>query len=814
MLKNWIKIAFRSYRKNLLFTMINILGLTVGMVGIILVSLYWNDELAYNQWNPNKDEIYSVAHEFQMSGKKHYQTMSAVPLGPAINETFPEVTGFMVSQTFSRSDLVKTEEKSVFMDGMLSATANFFDYFPFEFLYGSAENAVKDLQSIAISEKWMKELYGNENPMGKKLKIGGNEYFVSGVYRIPGISSVAPEAVLNMDWNKQMNEYGDNGGIFMYSVFLKIKQGTDIRSLEQRITRQIVLKQSIEPFAKKRNISVKEYIENEGDYKVSLDRLSTLRLFAKGNGGAGAVKGNLTILYILTGLSILILILSAFNYINLAIASSLKRAKETGIRKALGSSRFQLIFQFIFESFILCVFSILLALAISELILPYFNEYFKKELSLSGIRIYFNLLFILLIVALMSGLAPSLYLSGFQPLKVLKGDFSRSRTGVRIRNVMLGLQFVISVFFLISGMVMYLQVDYMLKKDLGFKGNQLVAVPIYNVVEQEQFAKYRLIKNEFINIPGVKEISSGYQIPRMYAYMGGPATYNKTGEKINLALMGAMDYNFPDILNLQITDGRNLSPELASDTISNVLINETLAKQLGIQHPVGEEIFYGPDEKNYKIVGVIKDYMVDGFQSEIMPTVYFHFNMIPFSKQQMQWILFKINPENTKEALTEIEKRWKEEIVTEGYPFEYRFVDEEFAKSYKEYQNQQLLFSVLTFVAIGIALLGLFGLISLAAEQRMKEISIRKVLGASQNNLIRLIGKQFLIIGIIAFIVCVPITYYLLQKWLEDFAYRIEIPVWPFVFALILLLVLMLLIIGIRASYAMKVSPVKYLKYE
>ncbi|MFA5619614.1 MAG: ABC transporter permease [Weeksellaceae bacterium] len=814
MITNWIKIAFRSYRKNLLFTIINILGLTMGMVGIILVTLYWNDELSYNQWNPNKEEVYSVAHEIEMAGRKTYQTMSTVPLGPAVKETFPEVTDFMASRTFPISRLIKTEEKSVFKDGILPTTPNFFQFFPFEFLYGSAENAIKDIQSIAISEDWMKELYGTENPVGKKLTIDGNEYFIRGVYRIPGASSVAPEAVVNMDWNKQMKEYGDNGGIFMFSIFLKIKPGTNIRNLEQKITDQIVFKQSIEVFAKIRNISAKEYIENEGDYKVALDKLSDMRLFAKGNGGAGAVKGDLQILYILTGLSVLILILSAFNYINLTTASSLKRAKEVGIRKALGSSRSRLILQFVFENFILCAFSLLLAMAVAEIILPYFNEYFKTELKFSGSRIYVGLFLILLSVVLLSGLIPSLYLSKFKPLKVLKGNFSRSSTGIWFRNIILGLQFVISAFFLISGMVMYKQVKYMMKKDLGFIGDQVVAVPIYDVDEPEQFPKYQLIKQEFTKIKGVKEISSGLQVPRMYAYMGGHATYNKTGEKIDLALMGAMDYNFPHILNLKILEGRNLSPELASDSISNILVNETLVKQLKIQNPIGEEIFYGPDEKNHKIVGVIKDYIVDGFQSEVMPTVYFHWNTIPFTKQQMQRVLFKIDPEETKEALAEIEKRWKEEIITDGYPFKYDFVDEAFAKSYEKYQNQQRMFSTLTFVAIGIALLGLFGLITFVIEQRMREISVRKVLGASSVNLIRLIGKEYLIIGLISTLITIPLTWYFMQKWLEDFVYRIDMPTLPYVIGVISILILTLIIIGICVKYAMKVSPVKYLKYE
>lgn len=810
MIQNWIKIAFRSYQKNLLFTMINILGLTIGMVGIILVSLYWNDELAYNQWNPNKDEVYAVSHRFNWSGKETYLSSSAVPEGPAIRENFPEVEDFMAC-SWLNNGIVSTGNKSMFLEDYLPATSNFFDFFPFEFLYGTPKNSLTDLQSIVISEDWMNQLYDGENPVGEKLKIGEKEYIIKGVYRIPGVSSVAPKAVIPMDWNKRISEDGDNWRTYQLGIYLKVRKRTDAKALEEKIQKEIILKNAVEPFAKSQNMTVEEYISNNGDALTSLDRLSDIRLFGKGPGSGGAIKGNINMLYILTGLSLLIMILSAFNYINLATASAVKRAKEVGVRKSLGASKAKLIFQFIAENLIVCLFSLLLALAVSEILLPYFNDYFDKDLKLYNSKIYLSLLIILIVTTLISGLIPAIYLSNFQPLKVLKGNFSRSRHGVVIRNSLLGLQFLVSLFFLIAGLVIYLQVRFMANKDLGFKGDQIIAVGFSG---GNAFKKYELVRQEFKKIPGVTEVSAGFQVPAMANYVGNDAKSEKTGKTVDLALSGAMDFDFVNMLNLQIVDGRNLSEKFASDTISNVLVNETLAKQLNLSHPVGEKFHYNVTEKELEIVGVVKDYYVYGFQTEIEPVIYFHWNTVPWTKDQLNYVLIKISPDGMDKTLDEIEKRWKSEIEPEGYPFQYHFIDQEFANTYKESQRQQNLFFLLTIIAISIALLGLFGLISLVTEQRMKEISIRKVLGASQNNLIRLIGKQFLIIGIIAFIVCVPITYYLLQKWLEDFAYRIEIPVWPFAFALVLLLVLMLLIIGIRASYAMKVSPVKYLKYE
>ena len=810
MINNWIKITFRNFRKNGFFTIINVLGLTIGMVGIILVSLYWNDELNYNQWNPHKEEIYSVAHQFDWSGKPSYMSIASIPEGPSIKETFSEVKDFMACG-WTRNDVIKTENHSIYLEGYLPATSNFFDFFPFEFLHGNAKNSLADLQSIVISEDWMNQLYDGKNPVGKKLTIGKNEYTVKGVYRIPGVSSVAPKAVLQMDWNQMMKDNGSNWATYQTGIYLKVKKGTDVQNLEKKIYDQIIMKNAIEPFAKNQNLSLEEYIGKYGGAKLGLDQLSTIRLFGKAPGSGGAEKGNLTMLYLLTGLSVVIMILSAFNYINLTTASSIKRAKEVGIRKTLGATKSKLIIQFVFENLILCVFSLFLALALSEILLPHFNEYFEKDLKIDGIKIYLELILILIITTIISGLIPALYLSNFQPLNVLKGNFSRSSKGIWARNSMLGLQFVVSLFFLIAGIIIYLQVSYMSEKELGFKGDQLVAI---NFSGQSSNQKYDLIKQEFKKLPGVTDVSSGLMIPASSSYVGGAVKDVKTENTVELGLAGAMDFNFPEILNLKIKEGRTLSEKYASDTISNVLINETLAKRLDLKNPVGAEIFYGPADKNFKIVGVVKDYFVNGFQTEIDPVVYFHWNTIPWTKDQMNYALMKIQPEQMDKALAEIEKKWISEVQPQGHPFKYHFIDQEFANTYKEFTRQQNLFGILTIVAISIALLGLFGLISLVVEQRMKEISIRKVLGASQGNLVQLIGKEYLIIAFVSFLICVPLTYYLMQKWLEEFAYRIEIPVWPFVVGLIVLFTLVFVIISIRAMYAMKTNPVKYLKYE
>lgn len=810
MIYNWIKIAFRSYRKNIFFTMVNVLGLSIGMVGIILVTLYWNDELRYDQWNPHKNEIYAVVHEFNWSGKKNFEAISTIPEGPTIQENFSEVEDFLAC-SWLRNGIVKTESKSMYLKGYLAVSKNFFEFFPFEFLHGSASNSLADLESIVISEDWMNQLYDGANPVGEKIILNKKEYLIKGVYRIPDASSVAPKALIAMDWIKVMKENENNWMTYQLGIYLKLKQGTDSEVLAKKIQQDIIVKKAIEPFAEKLNITVEQYIEDRGDANTTLERLGTIRLFGKAIAPGSIEKGNLTMLYILSGLSLVILVLSVFNYVNFTTASSVKRAKEVGVRKALGASRFEIVCQFILENFLVCIFSLLLAVTLTEIILPHFNAYFEKELTINFGEIFFDSMVILVSTTLISSLIPAFYLSNFQTLKVLKGNFSRSRNGIWIRNTMLGLQFLISLFFMIVGVVIYLQVKFMANKELGFNGDQIIVVDFHG---GNSYKKYKLAQQELKRIPGVMDISAGFQVPAMANYVGGKLEHSKTGQSVDLALSGAMDYNFVDVLHLEITEGRNLSESYALDTISNVLINETLAKQLNLTNPLGEEIYYGSADKTFKIIGVVKDYFVKSFETKIEPTVYFHWNTVPWTKEMMNHMLLKVDTEQLSTTLDELEKQWKSAIEPEGYPFDYHFVDQEFANTYKEYTRQQQLFEILMVVVISIALLGLFGLISLIIEQRMKEISIRKVLGASQKDVVQLIGKQYLILVILAFIICVPITYYLIQKWLENFAYRIEIPIWPFVLPCCILFFMVFIIIAVRARYAMKTKPIKYLKYE
>lgn len=805
MINNWIKIAFRNFAKNKLATFINVFGLTIGMVGVILTILYWKDELSYNQWNPEKDNVYQVVHQM---GDGDIWSSGTIPEGPKLKEKFPEVTDYLYLDWMTGA-LVQSNGKSTYLNGLLSVTPQFFNFFPFEFTEGSANGVLNDLQSVTISQKWKNQLFPETTALGKSIKIEGKDYIVKGVYENDLNSSEQPDAVIPLNWNELWNNNSTAWGNYSYKLYVKLKPGSLSPGLLKKFNHEVFYVNQILPTAKESGMTAEQVVEKYGETQILLDKLNDMRLFSKGDGGTIG-KGNASLLYIMTGLSIVILLLSCVNFINLSTANALKRAKEVGVRKALGAQRKNVILQFILESFILCLFAFVLALALSEVLLPYFNEYFNKSLELKFGSMLLYLAMILAVVVLISGLFPALYLSKFQPLKVLKGNFSRSKSGVWVRNGLMGFQFFISAFFFVGGLVVYMQVQYMMNRDLGFKADQTAVVYMNNYKDTTRYEKFELIKQTFKNIDGVEAISSGMRVP---GYMSNNSSNLNYQEKSVQTTSCAMDYDFLDLMNVKLISGRKLSPEIASDSTQNILVNETLVKKLGIKDPIGIEVQSGMNDQKFKIVGVVQDFFVEGFRREINPTIFFHWKTVNWQKRNLSAVLFKINPEKTESAMNEIEKRWKTQVEP-GYPFNYSFIDQQFARTYDQYKKQKNIFFILTTVVVLIALLGLFGLVSFIIEQRMREISIRKVLGADSGDIVKMFSKTYVIVASISVILSIPVTYYLMQKWLENFVYRIDLPWWPFLVAFVVIILLAFLVVSIRALRATKNNPVIYLKYE
>lgn len=817
MLKNWTNLFIYHIRNNKLFTFLNVLGLSIGIAGLIFATLYWNDEHSYNEWNPGKDKIYQVQTDLRNGAVWAH---SVAGLEAYLKKDFPEIEGYTFMENWYEEYVFNSGSKKNLVKKVLSAQKVFFNFFPFEFIYGSAENSLKNEESIVLSEKTARNFFGDDNPVGKTIIVNKKSVFITGVYKIPGNSSVSPDAIVNRI-DKSLKNNFDQWGNFNFGLFIKVSNKDHLDRIKLKIA-EIYHDNRDRRWSKEQGLSKEETEKKikENGIKILLEPLTDARLKAKVDGYPEG-KGNYQFLLVMFGMSVLILVLSIVNYVNLATANAISRAKEVGVRKILGASKSNIVKQFMFETILMVLFAILLSLVIVELSLPYYNEFLDKSLVIFGNDFYLQLVFIFILIIVLAGIFPAIYVSNFETLKVLKGNFGRSKKGIWLRNGMLILQFSIATFFIVGSYIVYQQVHFISTKDVGFSGNQVLTVFLNNsdIYEKEDmgeikngalqiYKKYELIKQEVSKIRGVEEVNTG-------AFNFGSDSNSSSGFEYNgESIQGqnmAIDFGMLDMMNIKIKQGRNLSPKFASDTINSMLINETALKMMKDKNPIGKKVKWN----NYEltIVGIVNDFNLYSPQSKVPPMSFFHFKTIDWMPYNLNRIHIKVNPEHMQQTILDIEKFWVKNIDSD-YPFTYDFVDKQYARTYASYVKQRNLFGLLNFIVILIALFGLFALATYSIQRRMKEIAIRKTLGAETNVLLSALSKQYVLFCIIGFLIAVFPIYYLLNKWLENFAYRIEISILPFVIGFFALLILTLVVVLSRAYQATKVDVLKYLKYE
>lgn len=810
MLKNWLHIFLFQIKNNKLFTALNVLGLSVGIAGLIFAILYWNDEQSYNAWNPNKDKVFQSISQV---APDMYWASNVAPLKTYLAKDFPELEAFCYLESWYYEEMIQYKNKKEIVK-ITDAQSNFFEFFPFPFKQGTAKTALKDNASMAISTKTAQLLFGNENPLGKEIRYSGRTLVIRGVYEITGKSSLMPGAVTNLI-DQKLQDNIDHWGNFNYGLLLKLKNPDNADKVVARMEK-IMFDNKVAKWAKDQGITPEEWLKKNGteSTKFILEPLTKSRLHSVVDGFAEG-KGNYQFLIIMLGLSILILILSVVNYINLATANAIKRAKEVGVRKIIGASKMNIIKQFIFETSLITLFSILLSLVIVELSLPYYNEFLNKKLVIHGEQFYFQLVFIFLLTIAVAGVFPAIYVSNFETLKVLKGNFGRSKSGIWLRNGMLVFQFAIATFFIIGSYIVYQQVQHLNTKDLGFQGEQVLSIRYRNTFnwrekdfKEKLFNRYYTIKNELEKIKGVEQVATG-------AFEFGSDSGSSSSFKYNdVYIQGqnmGVDFGMLEMMKIELKQGRYLSDKFASDTINTMLINETTLKMMKEKDPIGKEIEW--NDKKLKIIGVVKDFNLYSPQSEVPPMVFFHFKTIDWMLGNVSRFHVKIDGKNTAQTIADIEKFWLKNVDGD-YPFEYDFVDKAYARTYQQYVKQKDLFTLLNRIVILIAIFGLFALASYSIQRRMKEIAIRKTLGAETNVLLKELSKQYVVFCIIGFLIALFPVYFLLDKWLDNFASRIDITILPFVIGFVVLLMLTLVVVLSRAYQATKLDVLKYLKYE
>ncbi|WP_337994872.1 ABC transporter permease [Polaribacter ponticola] len=784
--------------------LVNIFGLTVGFAGLLIVLLYLNDEESYNTNNSNSNEIYRVVHK--MSDNDIWASSNNVE-GLKFKEEIPEINNFYLSRSWPNSKVVRVKGKDIYLQDILVGNPSFFDFFSFEIVEGSAQSFKESRSNLAISEEQAIDLFGKESAIGKTIEFSDRSFIITTVYKITGKHYFMPKMVVQFK-----KEPSGHWGSFSNNLFVKVNKESDLKLLNKKVN-EVWFKNVTEPQAKKDGISIEEFFEKHGT-TVILEPLKDIRLKTIASDAGPEGKGNYELIIIMLSLSILLIIISCVNFINLSIASATQRAKEVGVKKTLGLSKISLTQQYALEIVLQGLIAFILSLITVELILPSFNDFMKKEISILNFELLIKVGCIAMLISLLVGFIPAIYLSKFKSVEVLKGNVSRSKQGIFARNIMLGLQFLISGFFLSGSIIIFYQVDYMMNKDLGFEGDQVVLVNMN--ANNDRYKKYLLAKKELVKHPSIDVVTSN-----SYTIGGGSSNSTNVDYKdISVqTYANAIDFNYLQTMNVKLVKGRYLQESFASDTLKNILINETLAKKFNIyDDPIGKKIDAGfgdevNDGKNLIIVGMLKDYHTNGLDSEILPTMMMHWNTFDWMKQNFWWMQFKIKPDNAQETIKFIENYWHANIE-QGYPFRAQFLNKRFARTYKKYQNQKTLFLILTSVVIFISLLGLFALATLTIQQRLKEVAIRKTLGASVQEIMFQLIKNFLKITLIASIILIPIAYYLMQTWLDNFIYRIDMPILPFVITPIILTILVFIVVGLKAFKATKIDLIKYLKFE
>ena len=802
MIKNYLKIAWRSLLKQKGFSFINIFGLATGMACSLLVFLFVKDETSYDRFHNDAGQIYRVVKDFVNDDGSRLPDATTPPaLAPAMQKDIPEVAiTTRVFPGWGANFLIKYGDKKINEDKLYRVDSSFFDVFTFPFVYGNAKDAFKEMQSIVLTESSAKRYFGNDNPIGKTLQIDrlGN-LMVSGV-----IKDVPHASHFHFDFLISTRKFGGNidadWGFYNFYTYAKLKPHSDITAFTKKV--QDVYKKNTTDGT---NIF---YVQPLTDIHLT----SNLKWELEPNSDKLYV-------YVFTVIGIFILLIAGINYVNLATAKASVRAKEIGVRKVTGALRSSLIGQFLVESVITCLLAALLAVIFAQLLLPVANELTLKQLTVIGNPGVLGYMLVgVLLLGIIAGFFPAIYLSSFKPIAVLKGLKINERGTLSLRKTLVVVQFTISTVLIIGVLIISQQMHYLQSAKLGLNKEQVMIVKNAGAMSA---ADRNAFQNTVLQDQEVKKIATSDGV------VGGQNWTNsmsvKGSENSQLVNFLNVSYDFLDVLGIEMKEGRSFSSQFPADTLSNgipggpleqtvggIILNETAVKDLQITAPVvGKQILWGNDADTMyyvTIVGVAKDFHFTSLRNEIKPFAFVN------NPRRADNFTIKLSTDKVQTSLAKIENVWKKFMADRN--FEYTFLDETYTKLYQSEERFQKVFISLVILGIIIACLGLLGLATFAAQQRVKEIGIRKVLGASVFNVVTLLSKDFLMLVIIALILAVPVAWYVMNEWLKDFAYRINIQWWIFLVAAVIAIIIAFVTISTQAIKTAISNPVKSLRTE
>lgn len=796
MFKSYLKIGLRNLAKSKLFSAINISGMAVSIASVIVISLYIYDELQFDKHVEDYSLKYRVYTEGR-AGDGSLRKRSMVP--PMIASTaateFPEVESYARFLNFNFPILFVVGDKKLTERKGGYADASILSMFSLKILEGDANSALKEPNTIAISKTLKEKYFGNGPALGELIQVNNLNNKVTAVFE-----DFPPHSHLQLNYFLSMEEFERGQPDRMkrwtwsqFHTYIKLKEGTNISDLESKLGDMVV-----------RNTE-----EERDRYMPRLMPIDKIHLYAYDHLWDIAVKGNVQTVYILSGTAIFILIIAILNFVNLSTARAVNRIKEVGVRQVIGAFRTHLIGQFISESVVIALMALAVGGVLTALVLPYLNAFTEKSIPINSLidpGIVAALILFALLIGIAAGAYPAFYISGHKPAEVLSGKgFSRSGKTL-LRKGLVVFQFMLSFFLIIASYIVSDQHTYMRTAKMGFDKDNLVIIQL----REEMLRDRESAKQRFLNHKNIISGSMGYGLPGE-AFAGDGIIDKVNNKEIGISML-TVDHDYIKTLGLEIIEGRDFSKEFPSDEKHAFILSEQAAKLLGhvdtkdaLEHQLAWNRWDAPDSlKEGKVIGVVKDIQLNSMRETVNPVV---LHVFPAAYNTLT---MKIKPADVPSTLAHLEKTWK--TFNSQWPFEYRFLDENFDRMYKSEEKLATLFTWFTTFTIFVACLGLFGLVVYSTSQRHREISIRKVLGAGDGNLIVQLGKNYILLIVVAFVIAIPFSYYAAYEWLQKFAFRIPITPLPFIKAALLIIGISLLTVGWQAFKAARANPVDALK--
>jgi putative ABC transport system permease protein len=791
MLKNLFKTAIRHIIKHFGYSILNILGLTLGISSALFLIIYVADEASYDRYHEKADRIYRVSSKISEPDDQFTWNVAQIPFGPQVVKDYPEVQSFVRFIPVERS-LFKYEDKEFYEENFFYVDSTLFDIFTYKVLKGEVKTALREPKKIILTEKIATRYFGNADPIGKTLTTGTNTYEVTGVIQdVPSNSHFRFDAIASRNnLPKQLGSWG-NFGVFTYLLFPK---NFDVKTFETKM--QGMYDAYMKTIFESMKIKV-QYI---------LEPVTRIHLYST-NANEPEPTGSITFVYIFAVVAFLLVLIAAMNYMNLATARSSRRAREVGLRKVIGSRRGPLILQFLSESMVFTLISLILSIIILIILLPKFNLLAGKSFNLHVIFspvILLSLLGITLVVGFVGGSYPAFFLSRFSPITVLKGEITQGSAGSLFRKILVVIQFTVSVIMIICTLVVFRQLKYMKTMDQGFDQKNVIGLQL----NQTMIHKYQVLKQVLLDNPNIKYVTStntpiGEGSAKIIFNVETDQGMVQKG--VNFAIV---DHDFVETMRIKILSGRDFSQDMPSDTLGAVVVNETFVNRMGWKDPIGKRVELGNNANFLKarVVGVMKDYHQTGMYNGIESL------LLAYRPLLNNIVYIKLSGTDTKSTLSFIETKWKE--IFPDQPFAYTYLSERFNRQFEADDKRGLIFTLFTILAIFIACLGLFGLASYTVEQRTKEIGIRKVFGANESLILKLVIKDFLLLVSIGIVIAIPVAYYFMSNWLQKYIYRTNIGATLIIFAALLTIIITFATITYKAYQAAVLNPASALKTE